>query len=630
MTDEEPKDGPNSCWEYMIVPLEKSEALEGSGWTPASDIEFFPQDANAIAEAIGPVRVHWTPAVRAAISGDPNAKKIAQSALTRTMQAFVARWDETAQAKGISGTEHIRDLRRDSFKDALRPYPILFGAIARGVIAVKGSGVEYDTANFNGLLAYGVEVEGIRAERIAEELEAAGMRASRDLAIKIRETILKELDSFPTPQEARALQEIFAKETEEFRRRDPSYVPHVRRVELAVRITATRFIARRGAELVAQEAARAALATREVRIPSDTAIIPLFNTGAPERALRDAFSLMKNEEDGELKSVTISFRQLQNDGDQLSLEYNDPDFFILPAIKQNLATGRWREEALSVLPKILGPAALAVYFWTWADADDAGNIFFEPGEVARALGLSREQSRTRKQMVEIADTLTRVEMRLVRKFGPSMGEDGEYTGRLIQPSTEHFKITPSRDGSRGPRKILIYRHALPMVSIRRKYNVGIPRDAFQLVGLWEKGAGQKKAGYQALALLMHCYTLARTFATRDKGVKGDTTFLGPEGFEMPLEDVVTAAGFVKPGEFTEHFRFNIARARDAVKRLTGEFPYFGKGSEVFTGPDGKPRFRFVAPDELRRRNEGIAQAQPAKIEAAQARALARQKARRKA
>lgn len=591
------------------------------------------------------------PACDAAGLGSPDAKEIATECLRRARESIAENWAQLAReiTPELGEPAPNRENLLSRFDTLTATLPSHIGAVSRGMrIATEAvmtfhplGGALEDVPAPPNYLPLGLDLAdylplgflsgtwGLDPEEIAPLVLKTGLtKAAQDVARGIVREVGKRLDSWPGKPDDSSIRTLVQWEVEDAREINPDYVPHPIRGGIAVQVTLRRFINELVTELVAQEAAQAALATREVRIPSDRALIPLFTLGAPNP--RDAFSIMKSEEDGELKSVRISLRQIQDDGDQLSLGYNEPEFFLLPEISQNLETGRWREEALSVLPRMLGPEALAVYFWTWADTDDAGNIFFEPGEVVRALGLSRKESRTRGRMVKIADTLTRIELRLVRKFGPSMGDEaGEYTGRLIQPSTEHFKMTPSRDGSRGPRKILIYRHALPMVNIRRKFNVGIPRDAFQLVGLWEPGAGNKKRGYQALALLNHCYILARTFATRE-GTKGDISYLGPEGFEMPLEDVVTAAGFVTPGEFNEHPAFNTVLARDAVKRLVKEFGFFGKGSEVFAGPDGKPRFRFVARDDLRNRLEAFSGAQLAKIEAAQAQAQARSKGRRKA
>ena len=581
------------CEDYVIVRTNDPEPRPG--WETVQD-------------ALGVVSVHWKPALQAALSGDLGAKEIAEEIASEAVGELVSRWNAIAQAQGVTGTEKVRDYQRDSFRDALHPFPIMLGAIARAMIAAREAGGTYTypgtewadtTSELSSIYAF-----DIQAFRLAERLGKAGLSkaAAKKAAAQIRKTVLGELDAFPAPQEANDIRALLSG-----RALLPGETPG-KNHEHVVRVTLARFISRRVTELIA----RAAPEKPPVKIPSEVTLPMLFTGGAPHSELSKEFSVLKGTDaDERLISVTVEMKPAFVKGDTATLTlFENEELFSALEAKENLPPDRWRQEALAMLPRFLGPEALALYYWTWADCDDSGTFLVEPSDVLKALGMENG-TRARNRIMEAIDELTRVELRIIRKYGPGAGlGEADYKGRLILPSTESVTLKDfeaARDGSRGPRKFQIYRHATPMVFIRRKFNVGIPREAFKLVG---------KYGYRTVALLTNCRVIARTFASK-LGTQGSVTYRGPDGFEMPLEDALTRSGFVTPGRFKDHPGDEIFRARETVKQITGE-GFFGKGSEVFAGKDGTPMFRFVSPPELKETLAGIAQERPLLIEEAKA------------
>ena len=361
-----------------------------------------------------------------------------------------------------------------------------------------------------------------------------------------------------------------------------------------------------------------------VKIPSEITIPMVFSGGAPSSELSKTFSVLKGTDaDERLISVTVEMKPAFVKGDTATLTlFENEELFSALEAKENLPPDRWRQEALAMLPRFLGPEALALYYLSWAYCDDSGMFLFEPSKVLNDLGMKND-TRARNRIMEAIDALTRVKLRIFRKYGPGAGLEGgniDCNGPLVFPAPTTVDVEgfqTAQDGSRGPRRLRWYYHAPDMVFIRRKFNVGIPPEAFKLVGEWRTGAGKKEDGYRALTLLANCYVIARAFASKT-GTQGDVTYRGPDGFGMPLEDVLTRSGFTTPADFKANPGDAIFRARETVKRLVEEFGFFGKGSEIFPGKGGTTMFRFVSPPELKATLAPIAQDRPLLIEEAKA------------
>lgn len=359
-----------------------------------------------------------------------------------------------------------------------------------------------------------------------------------------------------------------------------------------------------------------------VRAPSAVSVPQLFTAGAPQSDLLKTFDVFRNTDDGgETVGYGIEMKLARARGDEANLSlFAEPEVLSSIASKKGrLPQDEWKREVLATIHARLGPEALALYFWTWAEVNDTGAFVFEPSAVLGALGM-RNSTEARDRITKLVDVLTRVKLTIKRRHqGPGAKlPDAIYEGCLIDRSSESITLKSheaAQDGSRGPRRLQIYRHAQLMLAIQREFYVEIPRDAFRLVGEWRPGKGTKEDGYRALALVANAYVLARTFASKT-GTQGDVTYRGPEGFEMPLEDVLTRSGFVTPKDFVKNPGFNTARARDAVRRLVYEFGFFGDGSEVFGGKDGTPMFRFVSPEKLKGALSKIAHDRPILIEEA--------------
>ena len=592
------------CEDYVIVRTNDTEPRPG--W-------------ETVLDALGVVPVHWKPALQAALSGDLGAKEIAEEIASEAVRELVSRWNAIARAQGVTGTEKARDHHRDSFKDALHPFPIMLGAIARSMDAARGAGGTYtytgpdwpDTLELSSIYAL-----DLQAFRLAERLEKAGLSkaAAKKAAAQIRGTVLGELDTFPGPQEANDIRALLSGRALLLGETPGKNHEHV------VRVTLARFISRRVTELIAH----AVLKTGPVKIPSEITIPMLFTGGAPHSELSKEFSVLKGTDaDERLISVTVEMKPAFVKGDTATLTlFENEELFSALEMKANLPPDRWRQETLALLPRFLGPEALALYYLSWADCDDSGMFLFEPSKVLRDLGMKND-TRARDRIMTLMDVLTRVKLRIFRKYGPGAGltegsVDCKGTLVFLSPTTVDVEgFQAARDGSRGPRRLRVYYHAPDMVFIRRRFNVGIPREAFRLVGEWRTGAGKKEDGYRALTLLANCYVIARAFASKP-GTQGGVTYHGPAGFEMPVEDVLTRSGFTTPADFKANPGAAVFRAREAVRRLTDEFGFFGKGSEVFAGKDGTPMFRFVSPPELKETLAGIAQDRPLLIEEAKA------------
>ena len=305
--------------------------------------------------------------------------------------------------------------------------------------------------------------------------------------------------------------------------------------------------------LVAREAAAAgearALARPHVSIPSDLAVPVLFNAGAPFRDQAKLFKVIEEEgADGALEGVTFSLR-MARDEDSAQLKLLEPDLLGDGLRKRQLHPAAWRSEALSLLPKILGPGPLALYYATWQGVDSDGDFAFHPAPFLELFGMKND-TRARARLEEELRILTRVQLKIERKYGPSMGGVGvRDEARLLEESS--FKRTLFFPG-RPRLKLSYYRHAPPMLEIQRAYHVKVPREAFRLVGGWRTGAGVKEDGFKAFALVASAYVLARTYATRTDAGKGSRRFHGAAGYEIPLEEILTLSGFTTPPEFKRH------------------------------------------------------------------------------
>ncbi len=359
--------------------------------------------------------------------------------------------------------------------------------------------------------------------------------------------------------------------------------------------------------LVAREAAAAgearALARPHVSIPSDLAVPVLFNAGVPFRDQARLLRVIDEESaDGALEGVTFSLR-MARDEDSAQLKLLDPDLLGDGLRKRQLHPAAWRSEALSLLPKILGPGPLALYYATWQGVDGDGDFAFHPAPFLDLFGMKND-TRARARLEEELRILTRVQLKIERRYGPTMGGIGvRDEGRLIDESS--FKRTLFFPG-RPRLKLSFYRHTPPMLEIQRAYHVKVPREAFRLVGGWRTGAGVKEDGFKAFALVASAYVLARTYATRTDGGKGSRRFHGAAGYEIPLEEILTLSGFTTPPEFKRHPGQVTERAAAAVERITREFHLFGPGTTI-----RGDRFRFDPPPALRTDLEGIASSEAA-------------------
>ena len=356
--------------------------------------------------------------------------------------------------------------------------------------------------------------------------------------------------------------------------------------------------------LVAQEAAAAgeARARSHIAIPSDYTIPILFTGGVP---IRDQISFLRaipNEDaDGNLESVTFDLQRKDEDSAQLTLH---GDGFPRDRIKKrNLSPIGWRSEALALLPKILGTDELALYYATWQGIDADGDFAFHPAPFLELFGM-KDDSKARKRLEKNLRNLTLTELKITRKYGPSMGNVGvKDEARLIDESS--FKRTLFFPG-RPRLKLSSYRHAPPMLEIRRSYHVKVPKEAFRLVGRWHEGAGKKDDGWAAFSLVAASYVYARTYAGRSGKQSDETLALGPNGYEMPLERILLASGFTSPPMMKKDRGRVEDRAAEAIERIRDEFRFFGPGTSIQNG-----RFRFDSPEPLLRDLEGIATAKEA-------------------
>jgi len=352
--------------------------------------------------------------------------------------------------------------------------------------------------------------------------------------------------------------------------------------------------------LVTREAAAAgeARGRSHVAFPSDLAVPALFNAGAPFRDQAQLFRVIEEEgADGALEGVTFALR-MARDEDSAQLKLLDPELLGDGLRKRSLHPAAWRSEALSLLPKILGPGTLALYYATWQGVDAEGDFAFHPAPFLDLFGLKND-TRARERLEEQLRILTRVQLKIERRYGPSMGGVGvRDEARLIEESS--FKRTLFFPG-RPRLKLSYYRHAPPMMEIQRAYHVKVPREAFRLVGGWREGAGVKEDGVKAFALVASAYVLARTYATRADGGKGLRRYHGPGGYELPLEEILTLSGFTTPARFRKDPGRVTAAAALALDRLTGHFRLFGPATTIRNG-----RFRFDPPPALRADLEGIA------------------------
>lgn len=354
--------------------------------------------------------------------------------------------------------------------------------------------------------------------------------------------------------------------------------------------------------LVAREAAAAgearALSRPHVSIPSPLDIPVLFNAGVPFRDQARLFRVVDEESaDGALERVTFSLR-MAKDEDSAQLTFLDPELLGDGLRKRELHPASWRSEALSHLPKLLGPGTLALYYATWQGVDGDGDFPFHPAPFLELFGMKND-TRARARLEEQLRILTRVQLKIERKYGPSMGGVGvRDEARLIEESS--FKRTLFFPG-RPRLKLSYFRHARPMLEIQRAYHVKVPKGAFRLVGGWREGVGVKEDGVKAFALVASAYVLARTYATRPEGAKGGRRYHGPAGYEIPLEEILTRSGFTTPARFKRHPGEATERAAETVERLTREFSLFGPGTTI-----RGDRFRFDPTPALRTDLEKIA------------------------
>ena len=87
--------------------------------------------------------------------------------------------------------------------------------------------------------------------------------------------------------------------------------------------------------------------------------------------------------------MTFSLR-MARDEDSAQLKLLDPDLLGDGLRKRQLHPTAWRSEALSLLPKILGPGPLALYYATWQGVDGDGDFAFHPAPFLDLFGMKND------------------------------------------------------------------------------------------------------------------------------------------------------------------------------------------------------------------------------------------------
>lgn len=371
--------------------------------------------------------------------------------------------------------------------------------------------------------------------------------------------------------------------------RDPGYRQLRRGTFVLIRVLSV-LLERALPNLIAKEAAAAGERRGRlgVPIPSELSIPVLFNAGGSLRNRLDLLRVIENVDDGDLSAVTYSiFTKEGEETGQLRLNF-DP--LSAPIRRRALAPETWRAEALALLSERLGPERLLLYYALWDRVDSDGDFAFHPAPFLEMFGMV-DDTRARARWTAHLEALTRVQFKVNRKYGPGAGfREVHYDGPLIEKSqTKLTLVFPGRSRLR----CTYYHHAPLMREIQRKFHVRVPREAFALVGEWRPGAGVKEDGLRAFALVATAYVHARAYAGRE-GRQGEKRYRGAAGFEIPLEEILTTAGFASPERIREHRGEETERAAEVVERLTREFRLFGPGTTVRNG-----RFVFDPPPALR-------------------------------
>lgn len=438
-------------------------------------------------------------------------------------------------------------------------------------------------------------VLGVR-EALAKNLpeDAASIAAK-----KVRRELLEAIGSWPRPEDVDA---VFAA-AEEQRSPENQGKPWRPGPSATVFVVSAAFVlgqyaSRLREELVIREGIEwgrsTSLEARHVAIPSEASIPVLFTAGVPLAQRLTRFGVARVEdEDRHLDGVSFELKTVKDDSSR-ELTLFDPDVFEERIPRTELSLEAWRSEALALLPKVLGPEKLALYYATWNEPDAAGRFAFHPLPFLELFGMDPDDSRSRKKIEGEIRVLSRIELKIKRKYGPGAGTlaSAESTFRLIEESSERLDLR-FRDHPRLQR-IVFFQHPKAMLDIRQKYHVNVPKEAFQLVGTWRPGRGSKDDGIRALALVTTAHVLARTYAGRS-GKQAGATYFGPEGFEVPVEEIVLASGFTTAEDFAHNSKRVTGRLTETVARLAFEFRFLGPGSEVKDG-----RFRFEPTDALRK------------------------------
>lgn len=433
-------------------------------------------------------------------------------------------------------------------------------------------------------------IKGTLVEKLPEEAAASAAK-------KIRRKLLEAVESWPRPEDVASLFSTAEEWRDPKERGEPwagvGVVVFI--FQTSANLVLERHLSRLSAGLVLAEGIEWALRreARHVAIPSEASIPVLFTAGVPLAQRLTRFGVARvADEDGNLDGVTFELKTLKDDSSR-ELTLFDPDVFEdIP--RTELSREAWRSEALALLPKVLGPEKLALYYATWKGVDAAGRFPFHPLPFLELFGMDPDDSRSRKKIEAEIRVLSRIQLKIKRKYGPGAGTlaSAESTFRLIEESSERLDLR-FRDHPRLQR-IVYFQHPQAMLDIQRQFHVRLPREAFQLVGKWRPGRGSKDDGIRALALVTTAHVLARTYAGRS-GKQAGATYFGSDGFEIPVEEIVLASGFTTAEKFAHDSKRVTDRLSEAVARLALEFRFLGPGSEVKDG-----RFRFEPTDALRK------------------------------
>lgn len=347
--------------------------------------------------------------------------------------------------------------------------------------------------------------------------------------------------------------------------------------------------------------------SRVVAVPSDLLLPVLFSAGQPHGS--HSLDLVPEWDESEkIVALTIEFHDA-GEGTTASLSVRDPTLVHQLGSGLKVGSPAWRAHVLTQLPRFLGPEAFVVYCLTWHGVDGGGHVTCSPSPLLKLLGL-RPDSRAVARMDDRVSRLTKVHISIHRGRGPSTGSPK--SGAVECPLVEESSLAPPlyrglRTGSRTRHLV----HPKQMLRLRRRYYVNIPLECFRLVGGPRVRGGPNEAGFRAAALCITAYIYARAFAgRRSRRAGAGGTFLGSEGYWLPLDQILTASGFTTAASLHDHRGREVERATATIDALRDDWHLFGPGSAVKLIEDVE-QFHFAAPEALRKDLEAITEIEPA-------------------